>query len=184
MPLSDDLELLGYSGFRFIARLPKVDLKPGYWLYYLNGYNVYEGPPGKQRVVRKGIGIKDIVNAGGGVCSSDPASVPDGFEYSVIYRTDDANGISGFYRSGYVDPTHHTRAAGGFPFTLKVPHGGYSSNFQDWSLIQVKLGEEVEFASRTFVPAGPDGKSDEDHAVTVKWYFIFQVAPERFKVTP
>lgn len=178
VPLAESFELLGYDGFRLFARLPRIEVKPGQALYYLYGRNVYEGQRDKQRLVHKGMGIEDVVNAGGSVSLSH---LPEGFEYTVFFRRDKAKGgISGSERFGFVDPARGERVNGdGSPFSVELPpfSGLYSTVNGDRP--EVELGRPVEFAERTFVPH-VDGGPDYDHAVTVKWYYLFKVAPRAF----
>ena len=176
VPLSESLELMDYSGFRFFARLPKIDVKPDQTLYYLFGTNTYEGTPGQQHLVHAGIGMADIVNAGGGVPLSD---LPEGFEYTVFFRRDGKDRVAGFKRFGFVDPVHHGRVSGGSPFSMSVPENAGFGGGGGGDNVKVALDKEVEVAHWNFITMTPDGKEDTAHTVTVKWYYAFQVAPTR-----
>ncbi len=173
VPLPESLELTGYSGFRLFARLPKIEVQPGRTLYYLHGTNTYEGPPNKLRLVRGGLGMVDVIKAGGGEPLSD---LPEGFEYTVFFRRDGKELLSGFERFGFVHTVHGSRVTGGWPFTMRVPAdavwGTSGGNF-----FEIALGKEVEFTEWTFTPMTADGHQDDEHAVTVKWYFAFQIGP-------
>ncbi len=175
--LPEALELMNYSGFRVFARFPKIEVKPGQALYYVRGTHVYEGPPNRRRLVRStGLGLKDIVAAGGSVALAD---LPDGFEYTVFFRHDEANGgVSGFERFGFVDPTHHGRETGGSPFTIKLtPNNGGSISGLGF---EVELGKEIEVGEFVSTPMDAKGSQDDEHATTVRWFFALQVAPRAF----
>jgi hypothetical protein len=181
-PLSEELELLGYSGCRLFARMPAVDLKPDEVLHYTHGMSLYDGPPGpalfgvntdKMRVLREGPKADETNRHGGGGFTK----LPLGLEYTVFYRHDvEKRQVMGFERFAFVFPDHR-ESSRPQSFSFDAPPGGATFGAND---LVIKAADKViDFAYASFIPSDNNGNQDLEHAVVAKWSFVFRVGPRR-----
>lgn len=171
--IPEALELQGYSGFRLFARLPKIEAKPDDMLYYLFGYDTFEGRRGQEQLTAEGLGLKDILAAGGGESLSTP---PQGLEFTVVHRRT-KEGIDGYRRFGFVDHDGSGRTTGGDSYRINL--GTHHLTGGGVHRPEIALDKKIYVGEIHGCLDTADGTMDQEHWKVVKWYFLLHVAPKR-----
>ena len=173
LDISDDLEMLGYSGCRIEMDLRGIRLQPGEKLLLAWGYETLKGAQASP-------GIRDarpssMRGTGGEIArGGDDRSQPGKVELTIIYRTRTGShpSMNLFAGTRRVRINGQTATLG--EFTAEVRGG--SAEFIPFRFKEFPLNTPFTVLEYAFAPTGNDGQKIIEDQVTLRWLAEISIA--------